>query len=74
MAKYCDEIFGELLLKEPLKDVHLLPGVPLPSPNQLKGKKGFRVLNKLKSCDPPFKLSTLRGYLMRGDDSSCGAV
>ena len=38
MAKYCDEIFGELLLKEPLKDVHLLPGVPLPSPNQLKGK------------------------------------
>jgi hypothetical protein len=41
MAKYCDEIFGELLLKEPLKDVHLLPGVPLPSPNQLKGKKAL---------------------------------
>jgi hypothetical protein len=41
MAKYCDEIFGELLLKEPLKDVPLQPGVPLPSPNQLKGKRPY---------------------------------
>ena len=47
MAKYCDEIFGELLLKEPLKEVHLLPGVPLPSPNQLKGKR--LILSRVES-------------------------
>ena len=37
MAKYCVDIFGDLLLKDPLKEVALLPGVPLPSPNLLKG-------------------------------------
>ena len=38
MAKYCDEIFGDLLLKEPLPDFPLLPGQPLPSLNRLKRK------------------------------------
>ena len=38
MAKYCVEIFGDLLLKEPLAETPLAAGVPLPSPNQLKGK------------------------------------
>lgn len=38
MAKYCDEIFGDLLLKEPLPDFPLAPGQPLPSPNRLKRK------------------------------------
>ena len=37
MAKYCVDIFGDLLLKDPLKEVALQPGVPLPSPNLLKG-------------------------------------
>ena len=37
MAKYSVEIFGDLLLKEPLKEVPLQPGVPIPSPDQLKG-------------------------------------
>ena len=38
MAKYCDDIFGDLLLKEPLPDYPLEPGKPLPSPERLKKK------------------------------------
>jgi phosphatidylinositol phospholipase C beta len=38
LAKYCDEILGELLLKEPLTNFPLEPGTPLPSPNDLKRK------------------------------------
>nr|XP_012226776.1 PREDICTED: 1-phosphatidylinositol 4,5-bisphosphate phosphodiesterase-like [Linepithema humile] len=38
LAKYCDEILGDLLLKEPLKDYPLEPGVPLPPPSMLKRK------------------------------------
>ncbi|XP_011334377.1 1-phosphatidylinositol 4,5-bisphosphate phosphodiesterase isoform X4 [Ooceraea biroi] len=38
LAKYCDEILGDLLLKEPLKDYALESGVPLPPPSMLKRK------------------------------------
>ncbi|XP_028037208.1 1-phosphatidylinositol 4,5-bisphosphate phosphodiesterase isoform X3 [Bombyx mandarina] len=38
LAKYCDEILGDLLLKEPLPDHPLDPGVPLPPPSALKRK------------------------------------
>ncbi|XP_032458176.1 1-phosphatidylinositol 4,5-bisphosphate phosphodiesterase isoform X5 [Nasonia vitripennis] len=38
LAKYCDEVLGDLLLKEPLKDYPLEPGVPLPPPSALKRK------------------------------------
>ncbi|XP_071566274.1 1-phosphatidylinositol 4,5-bisphosphate phosphodiesterase isoform X2 [Temnothorax nylanderi] len=38
LAKYCDEILGDLLLKEPLKEYPLDPGVPLPPPSMLKRK------------------------------------
>lgn len=38
MAKYLDEIFGELLLKEPLTTHSLDSGCPLPSPNDLRRK------------------------------------
>ncbi|XP_048737341.1 1-phosphatidylinositol 4,5-bisphosphate phosphodiesterase beta-4-like isoform X2 [Ostrea edulis] len=38
MAKYCEEIFGDMLLKKQLDSCQLQPGTPLPSPNQLKGK------------------------------------
>ncbi|XP_031774201.1 1-phosphatidylinositol 4,5-bisphosphate phosphodiesterase isoform X1 [Apis florea] len=48
LAKYCDEILGDLLLKEPLKDYPLEPGVPLPSPNLLKRK----ILIKNKRLKP----------------------
>lgn len=38
LAKYCDEIFGDLLLKEQLPEYLLEPGVPLPPPSALKKK------------------------------------
>ncbi|XP_013772515.1 1-phosphatidylinositol 4,5-bisphosphate phosphodiesterase-like [Limulus polyphemus] len=48
LAKYCDEILGDLLMKEPLPEFPLEPGVPLPSPNDLKRK----ILIKNKRLKP----------------------
>ncbi|XP_066584547.1 1-phosphatidylinositol 4,5-bisphosphate phosphodiesterase-like isoform X2 [Prorops nasuta] len=48
LAKYCDEILGDLLLKEPLKEYALEPGVPLPPPSMLKRK----ILIKNKRLKP----------------------
>ncbi|XP_075860357.1 1-phosphatidylinositol 4,5-bisphosphate phosphodiesterase beta-2 isoform X1 [Microcebus murinus] len=38
MAEYCRTIFGEMLLTEPLEKFPLEPGLPLPSPQDLRGK------------------------------------
>ncbi|NXP49783.1 PLCB2 phosphodiesterase, partial [Heliornis fulica] len=38
MAEYCRNIFGDMLLTEPLEKYPLKPGVPLPSPKDLLGK------------------------------------
>ncbi|XP_046711831.1 1-phosphatidylinositol 4,5-bisphosphate phosphodiesterase beta-4 isoform X2 [Silurus meridionalis] len=38
LARYCEDIFGDILLKQPLEDFPMVPGQPLPSPNDLKGK------------------------------------
>ncbi|XP_047099510.1 1-phosphatidylinositol 4,5-bisphosphate phosphodiesterase isoform X3 [Schistocerca piceifrons] len=38
LAKYCNDILGDLLLKEPLPDYPLEPGAPLPPPSALKNK------------------------------------
>ncbi|XP_031629124.1 1-phosphatidylinositol 4,5-bisphosphate phosphodiesterase isoform X4 [Contarinia nasturtii] len=48
LAKYCDEIFGDLLLKEPLPDYPLEPGSSLPPPSALKRK----ILIKNKRLKP----------------------
>ncbi|XP_043519427.1 1-phosphatidylinositol 4,5-bisphosphate phosphodiesterase-like isoform X1 [Frieseomelitta varia] len=48
LAKYCDEILGDLLLKESLKDYPLEPGHPLPPPSALKRK----ILIKNKRLKP----------------------
>lgn len=48
LAKYCDEILGDLLIREPLPEYTLEPGVPLPSPNALKRK----ILIKNKRLKP----------------------
>ncbi|CAB3227898.1 unnamed protein product [Arctia plantaginis] len=48
LAKYCDEILGDLLLKEPLPEHPLEPGVPLPPPSSLKRK----ILIKNKRLKP----------------------
>ncbi|XP_030621600.1 1-phosphatidylinositol 4,5-bisphosphate phosphodiesterase beta-4 [Chanos chanos] len=38
LARYCEDIFGDMLLKQPLEDYPMEPGRPLPSPKVLKGK------------------------------------
>lgn len=38
MAKYCMDIFGDMLLSKPFEDAPLDPGVSLPSPNRLRKK------------------------------------
>ncbi|KAL0603026.1 1-phosphatidylinositol 4,5-bisphosphate phosphodiesterase beta-2 [Plecturocebus cupreus] len=38
MAEYCRTIFGDMLLTEPLEKFPLKAGVPLPSPEDLRGK------------------------------------
>ncbi|XP_023245459.1 1-phosphatidylinositol 4,5-bisphosphate phosphodiesterase-like isoform X2 [Copidosoma floridanum] len=48
LAKYCDEVLGDLLLKEPLKEYPLEPGAPLPPPSALKRK----ILIKNKRLSP----------------------
>ncbi|XP_052748819.1 1-phosphatidylinositol 4,5-bisphosphate phosphodiesterase isoform X2 [Galleria mellonella] len=48
LAKYCDEILGDLLLKESLSEYPLEPGVPLPPPSALKRK----ILIKNKRLKP----------------------
>ncbi|KAJ1156561.1 hypothetical protein NDU88_009279 [Pleurodeles waltl] len=48
MSKYCEDIFGDLLLKQPLEGYPLEPGRPLPSPNDLKKK----ILIKNKRLKP----------------------
>ncbi|XP_057651742.1 1-phosphatidylinositol 4,5-bisphosphate phosphodiesterase isoform X2 [Diorhabda carinulata] len=48
LAKYCDEILGDLLLREPLEEYPLEPGCPLPPPSALKRK----ILIKNKRLKP----------------------
>ncbi|XP_062379544.1 1-phosphatidylinositol 4,5-bisphosphate phosphodiesterase beta-4 [Sardina pilchardus] len=38
LARYCEDIFGDLLLREPLEGFPMEPGCPLPSPRDLKRK------------------------------------
>ena len=56
MAKYCDEILGEYLLKEPLPTHPLESGIPLPSPNDLKKK----ILIKNKRLKPDVEKGKLQ--------------
>ncbi|XP_020282663.1 1-phosphatidylinositol 4,5-bisphosphate phosphodiesterase-like isoform X2 [Pseudomyrmex gracilis] len=55
LAKYCDEILGDLLLKDPLKEYPLDPGVPLPPPSMLKRK----ILIKNKRLKPEVEKAEL---------------
>ncbi|ESO08873.1 hypothetical protein HELRODRAFT_109918 [Helobdella robusta] len=38
LAKYCEDVFEDMLLKRPLEGYSLESGLPLPSPNRLKRK------------------------------------
>ncbi|XP_018563838.1 1-phosphatidylinositol 4,5-bisphosphate phosphodiesterase isoform X1 [Anoplophora glabripennis] len=55
LAKYCDEILGDLLLKEPLEDYPLEAGAPLPPPSSLKRK----ILIKNKRLKPEVEKNEL---------------
>ncbi len=55
MKSYMVEIFGDKLLKEPLEDYPLKPGVKLPSPEDLK----YKILSKFRNK----KLSKFRTSL-----------
>ncbi|XP_052698208.1 1-phosphatidylinositol 4,5-bisphosphate phosphodiesterase beta-4-like isoform X2 [Crassostrea angulata] len=59
MAKYCEEIFGDMLLKKPLDSCPLQPAIPLPSPNQLKGK----ILIKNKRLRPEVERRQLELFI-----------
>lgn len=71
IAKYCDDILGDLLLKEPLATHQLEPGHPLPCPNDLKRK----ILIKNKRLKPEAEKQELelflRGQLGNDDDDEC---
>lgn len=59
LAKYCDEILGDLLLKEPLTDYPLDSGMPLPPPSLLRRK----ILIKNKRLKPDVEKRELELFL-----------
>lgn len=59
LAKYCDEVFGDLLLKEQLPDFPLEPGAALPPPSALKRK----ILIKNKRLKPEVEKQELELFL-----------
>ncbi|XP_037541696.1 1-phosphatidylinositol 4,5-bisphosphate phosphodiesterase beta-4 [Nematolebias whitei] len=69
MAKYCEEIFGDLLLRQPLENYSLEPGRPLPSPNDLKRK----ILIKNKRLKPEVEqrqLESLKKHMEAGETNT----
>ncbi|XP_023234552.1 1-phosphatidylinositol 4,5-bisphosphate phosphodiesterase-like [Centruroides sculpturatus] len=68
MAKYCDDILGEMLLREPISGYPLEMGAPLPSPSDLKRK----ILIKNKRLRPEVEKQELelwrKGQLQNDDD------
>ncbi|KAK2884329.1 hypothetical protein Q8A67_017966 [Cirrhinus molitorella] len=58
MAKYCEEIFGDLLLKQPLEGFPIEAGQALPSPNDLKRK----ILIKNKRLKPEVEQKQLESF------------
>ncbi|XP_063774646.1 1-phosphatidylinositol 4,5-bisphosphate phosphodiesterase beta-4 isoform X2 [Pseudophryne corroboree] len=66
MSKYCEDIFGDLLLKQPIESHPLDPGRPLPSPNDLKRK----ILIKNKRLKPEVEkkqLEALKSMMEAGE-------
>ncbi|XP_041108557.1 1-phosphatidylinositol 4,5-bisphosphate phosphodiesterase beta-4-like isoform X4 [Polyodon spathula] len=71
MAKYCEEIFGDLLLRQPLEGYLLEAGQPLPSPNDLKRK----ILIKNKRLKPEVEKKQLEAFkrLMEAGETTAPA-
>uniref|UniRef100_A0A8I5KW09 1-phosphatidylinositol 4,5-bisphosphate phosphodiesterase n=1 Tax=Homo sapiens TaxID=9606 RepID=A0A8I5KW09_HUMAN len=69
MSKYCEDLFGDLLLKQALESHPLEPGRALPSPNDLKRK----ILIKNKRLKPEVEkkqLEALRSMMEAGESAS----
>uniref|UniRef100_A0A673GH48 Phosphoinositide phospholipase C n=1 Tax=Sinocyclocheilus rhinocerous TaxID=307959 RepID=A0A673GH48_9TELE len=58
LARYCEDIFGDLLLKQPLEDFPMEAGCPLPSPKDLKGK----ILIKNRRLKPEVEIKQLEHF------------
>ncbi|XP_044088208.1 1-phosphatidylinositol 4,5-bisphosphate phosphodiesterase beta-2 isoform X3 [Neovison vison] len=66
MAEYCRMTFGEMLLTEPLEKFPLKPGIPLPSPEDLRGK--ILIKNKKNQFSVP---ATPSKESVGGAENSC---
>ncbi|XP_068609743.1 1-phosphatidylinositol 4,5-bisphosphate phosphodiesterase beta-4-like [Brachionichthys hirsutus] len=58
MAKYCEELFGDFLLKQPLENFPIETGRSLPSPNELRRK----ILIKNKRLKPEVEQKQLEAF------------
>lgn len=58
MAEYCRTIFGDALLIDPLEKYPLIPGQPLPSPQEMLGK--ILIKNKKKHHHRPSSGGSIR--------------
>ncbi|XP_049469280.1 1-phosphatidylinositol 4,5-bisphosphate phosphodiesterase beta-2 isoform X4 [Panthera uncia] len=65
MAEYCRTMFGDMLLTEPLEKFPLKPGIPLPSPEDLRGK--ILIKNKKNQFSGPASPSKEPGGEADGD-------
>ncbi|XP_077094408.1 1-phosphatidylinositol 4,5-bisphosphate phosphodiesterase beta-4 isoform X2 [Siphateles boraxobius] len=68
LARYCEDIFGDFLLKQPLDDFPMETGCPLPSPNVLRGK----ILIKNRRLKPDVEkkqLEHFRKHMEAGEPS-----
>ncbi|XP_028623017.1 1-phosphatidylinositol 4,5-bisphosphate phosphodiesterase beta-2 isoform X4 [Grammomys surdaster] len=64
MAEYCRTMFGETLLTDPLENFPLKPGIPLPSPEDLRGK--ILIKNKKNQFSGPASSSKKPGGVAEG--------
>ncbi|XP_028743915.1 1-phosphatidylinositol 4,5-bisphosphate phosphodiesterase beta-2 [Peromyscus leucopus] len=70
MAEYCRTMFGETLLTEPLEKFPLKPGIPLPSPEDLRGK--ILIKNKKNQFSGPASPCSPGGQKPGGEaEGSC---
>ncbi|KAA0723702.1 1-phosphatidylinositol 4,5-bisphosphate phosphodiesterase beta-3 [Triplophysa tibetana] len=65
MADYCRSMFGDALLIDPLDKNPLVPGQPLPSPNELRGK--ILIKNKKKHHNRDSKGGSIKRKNGTGD-------
>ncbi|KAK2879184.1 hypothetical protein Q8A67_019975 [Cirrhinus molitorella] len=69
LARYCEDIFGDLLLKQPLDDFPMEAGCPLPSPNDLKGKILIKNRRLKPEVEKSKQLEHFRKHMEAGEPS-----